>query len=138
MIKHILIAFAMLVCLNNFGFAAPTQLTEEQTKKLQTHFQTMFEKLNLNSAQQEKFVPVMRDSMKQKFEILKKYGFTKDQRPKLNFKQKLSLRDDMNASQETSNKVFSSFLNATQMEKLKDIQNEARAKMRDRILNGKK
>ena len=63
---------------------------------------------------------------------MRSYGFSKETRPKLNLRNKLALRSDMNELRNQTRQNVSVILNDHQMDEFLEIQEENRKQMRER------
>ena len=96
-------------------------------------------RLNLSDAQKEQMAPVMQQSMQQRKTILANYGIDLDNpegssRP--GFRQARAMRSELQVAQADTISKLEGILTDEQLDEFKQMQEEQRAEMRERIRSG--
>lgn len=116
---------------------APAQiqpLSEEQIQAFSDRIEKARQRMQLSDEQETALTPIITESVRERAAVLQRYGFSRENRPDLNFRQKLSLRKEMDVLHHNTNEQVAKILTEEQMREWRKIQEEARAHMRDWVL----
>ncbi|MEM8917795.1 MAG: hypothetical protein AAGE37_02960 [Pseudomonadota bacterium] len=129
----IMLAIASALLVPSPVQAQTQNLSDSQKAQIEQRLEQAGQRLQLTSAQKEQVIPILKSNMRANINILQRYGFSQDNRPKLSLRKKLSLRSDLSKQRDATNAKLSRILSGTQMKTLEKIQDENRARMRKRI-----
>ena len=115
--------------------AQDRRLTDEQIAQIEERVAATRQRLQLTPEQQAALEPILTASAEQRVAVLQSYGFSGETRPKLSFRQKLSLRKEMQAIREKTEGQVAEVLSAEQLAEYKKIQEENREQLRARLQN---
>lgn len=109
-------------------------LSEEQIQTLANRIEEARARLQLSDEQETALIPIITESVRERAAVLQRYGFSRGHRPDLSFREKLSLRKEMNILRDKTNEQVAQILAEEQMREWRKIQEEARARMRNWVL----
>lgn len=113
--------------------AIERSISDTQITEMDARMQATRERLALTGEQSEALRPILAGSFEQRVAVLKSYGFSQGIKPKLSFRQKLALRDDMSDLREATNAEVSQILSADQMKEFRKMQDENRERLRSEM-----
>lgn len=108
-------------------------LSPAQQQQIEARMSDVRKRLNLSEEQEEQLAPIMLASMEQTRSLMQKYGIQRGSRPNLSRRQMLSLRNDMTAARQSTDRQVSDILSRDQMREWRKIQDEMREEMRAQI-----
>ncbi len=109
-------------------------LSDEQIQAFADRIEEARQRLQLSNEQETALTPIITESVRERVAVLQRYGFSRENRPDLSFRQKLGLRKEMNVLRDNTNEQVAAILTEEQMREWRKIQEEARARMRDWVL----
>ena len=115
--------------------AQEQRFSDEQIAQIEERVAATRERLQLTPEQQAALEPILTASVEQRLAVLQSYGFSGEDRPKLSFRQKLSLRNEMQAIREKTESEVAGVLSKEQLAEYKKIQDENREQLRARLQN---
>lgn len=115
--------------------AQEQRFSDEQIAQIEERVAATRERLQLTPEQQAALEPILTASVEQRLAVLQSYGFSGEDRPKLSFRQKLSLRNEMQAIREKTESEVAGVLSEEQLAEYKKIQDENREQLRARLQN---
>ena len=115
--------------------AQEQRFSDEQIAQIEERVAATRERLQLTPEQQAALEPILTASVEQRLAVLQSYGFSGEDRPKLSFRQKLSLRKEMQAIREKTESEVAGVLSEEQLAEYKKIQDENREQLRARLQN---
>ena len=115
--------------------AQEQRFSDEQIAQIEERVAATRERLQLTPEQQAALEPILTASVEQRLAVLQSYGFSGEERPKLSFRQKLSLRKEMQAIREKTESEVAGVLSEEQLAEYKKIQDENREQLRARLQN---
>lgn len=111
------------------------RFTDEQIAEIEKRIQATRARLNLTPEQKQALAPILMSSFEKRFAVLQSYGFSGGARPGLSFRQKLALRNELNAIRQQTEKQLAAFLSDRQLAEYRKIQDENRERLRARLRN---
>ena len=113
------------------------QLDDGQLEQLQQRLEEARARLNLSDDQVEQVKPILRAGFEALLEVFQEHGIDLEDRSgggdRLRFRQLRSLQRDLNAVREQTVEDLGDVLNDEQIETYKEIQEESREAMRERL-----
>lgn len=112
-----------------------TVSAQELSESIRQEISSYKEMLNLKDEQIDQLSSVLETSINDRNKLLKKYGIdiNTDRKVRLNFRNKLALKKDLDKFKANYKQQVSSILNDEQMSKWQTIQTEKQAKFRLKI-----
>lgn len=102
-----------------------------QIQQIEQHVEYVRQRLKLTEVQRTDLEPILSKSFEDRMNFLNSYGFSKETRPQLSFREKRALRRDMNDLRDRTEQAVSVILNDQQMDGFLKIQEENRKRMRE-------
>lgn len=110
------------------------QLSDAQRARIEGQMSETRRRLNLSEQQEADLAPIMYESVQQRAALMDKYGITPGGgRPNVGIQQMRSMRNDMTALQQSTNRAVSKVLDKDQMKIWRKIQKERQDEMRSQI-----
>lgn len=108
-------------------------MSESSQQQLDQRLADVSVRLNLTDSQRGQVKPILRASMQKQMDILKRYGISPSEKPKLSIDQILSLRDDLSSHRNDTNSKLVRILDKSQMQTFQNIQAERREQLMKRF-----
>lgn len=133
----ILIALALTLADGSTVAFQERQLGEEQIEQIRARIQETRERLNLTDEQIEQVTPILRAGFEAQMEVLEQHGIDIGNRSggrnRLRLRQLRQLGRDLDAARERTVEELGAVLSEEQIEVYKEIQEERRQAMRERL-----
>lgn len=107
-------------------------ISESSQQQLDQRLADVSVRLNLTDSQRGKVKPILRASMQKQMDILKRYGISPSEKPKLGVDQILSLRNELASHRNDTNSKLVGILDKSQMQAFQNIQAERREQLMKR------
>ncbi len=113
--------------------AQQPQATEEQIDRFLQALDDARARLQLTDAQSAEMEPILIEQLQAQAEILKDYGFSRESRPRLSFRQRIELGRTLKRTREPFTARVQEVLDEDQFEEYLKMQDETRKRLRQRV-----